>query len=100
MLRRHPGGHAGGHEINCHEQTIREFLDTRAKRRSGALPAVDLTVECSSCGIRIIGDGLSLRGVVLSVNPALKNSCNAIANRRDPGMQMEGGLLKVTQGAS
>ncbi len=78
--------------MNCHEQTIEELLSTRAKRRSGALPAVDLTVECSSCGIRIIGDGLSLRGVVLSVNPALKTVAIEL--------QLDGGLLKITQAAS
>ncbi len=36
---------------------VEEFLQTRAKRKSGALPPVDLKVECSFCGAKIMGDG-------------------------------------------
>ncbi len=39
------------------DQTVKEFLETWAKRKSGALPPVDLTVACSSCGAKIMGDG-------------------------------------------
>jgi len=80
--------------MNCHEQTIEEFLSTWTKRRIGALPVVDLTVECSSCGIRIIGDGrveFTKEGLVCEscLEKQLQLHCN-----------LDGGLLKVTQAAS
>jgi hypothetical protein len=42
--------------MTCHEETVREFLETWQRRRSGALPPVDLRVSCSSCGVLIVGD--------------------------------------------
>lgn len=73
--------------------TVKEFLETWARRRSGALPAVDLTVECSSCGIRIIGDmrvGFTKESLVCEscLEKQLQLHCN-----RDEG------LLKKTQAA-
>jgi formylmethanofuran dehydrogenase subunit E len=39
------------------EASLKEFLQTWQKRKSGALLPVDLTVECSSCGAKVMGDG-------------------------------------------
>ena len=36
--------------------SLEEFLDTWEKRKSGALPPVDLKVTCSLCGVPIVGD--------------------------------------------
>ncbi len=38
-------------------EVVEEFLRTWARRKSGALPPIDLTVECSSCGAKVMGDG-------------------------------------------
>jgi len=42
--------------MTTREEVVKEFLDTWAKRRSGALPPVDLRVSCARCGCQIIGD--------------------------------------------
>ena len=40
------------------DETLREFLYTWEKRKSGDLPAVDFKVSCSKCGSEILGDTL------------------------------------------
>lgn len=37
------------------DQVVRQLLEEWQKRKSGALPPVDLRVNCSSCGRQIIG---------------------------------------------
>jgi hypothetical protein len=39
------------------EQRVKGFLETWAKRKTGELPPIDLSVNCSSCGSKIMGDG-------------------------------------------
>ena len=38
------------------DQTIKEFLETWERRKTGALPSVDLKVACSTCGCQVMGD--------------------------------------------
>jgi hypothetical protein len=54
-----PGGYpecVRGYKMTSLAQTIDEFLRVWQKRKSGALPPVDLRVSCTSCGCQIIGD--------------------------------------------
>lgn len=37
-------------------ESVDEFLKTWQKRKTGALPPVDLRVSCAKCGSEIIGD--------------------------------------------
>ncbi len=49
------------------DQTVKEFLETWAKRKSGILPPVDLRVQCVSCGLQVMGDNkveLTPKGIV------------------------------------
>ncbi len=38
------------------DQVVSQFLDTWTKRKSGALPPVDLRVQCVLCGLQVMGD--------------------------------------------
>ena len=36
------------------EERVREFLETWAKRKTGELSAIDMRVNCQSCGVQVL----------------------------------------------
>ena len=49
------------------EDRVREFVETWLKRKTGELSAIDMRINCQSCGVQVIGDdavSFDKRGII------------------------------------
>ena len=71
--------------------SVREFLSTWAKRKTGELPPVDMNVSCGTCGAQVMGD----ETVQFTTKGIICKGCLDKGDHTLPTQNKYGHLLKV-----